>query len=158
MSAPRGIRLNYHHLRAGELVHHQLAHIGVVGENGTRIGEHDLLGNGPVLGHFLIEFPGQTHAVELGHHPAGVVLPDHGRQRLRGQLVQIVDDLLVDAVVGIGVGVVFLLALLHHQQQRPLPGVEPGVLQGLLDEFRLPRLEKAGEGIDRNGHGMPPLQ
>ena len=50
---------------------------------------------------------------------------------------------------------VFLLALLQHQQQRPFPGVEAGILQRLLDKAGLTGLQKAGENVHRNSrHGL----
>ena len=142
-----------HHLRAGELVHHELTHIGVVAQYGLAVGEHDLLGDDPLHGHLVEEVRRGQHAVELHHHAGGVVLFLQGLQLLGGHGL-LVDGLKVHALVGVGGGVVLLLALLAHQQQGTLAGVEARVLQGLLDEQGLARFQKPGEGIDGNGHGV----
>ena len=47
---PGGQPVENHHLGTHQLVHNQIAHIGVVGHNGGGIGKHDLLGNDPFLG------------------------------------------------------------------------------------------------------------
>ena len=41
----RGHPVEDHHLGAHQLVHNQIAHIGVIGHKGGGIREHDLLGN-----------------------------------------------------------------------------------------------------------------
>ena len=56
-------------------------------------------------------------------------------------------------LVGIDGEVIFLLALLADEQQRALACVEAFVLQRLLNEFCFSGVQKAGEGIDGNGHG-----
>ena len=86
------------------------------------------------------------HAVELNDHALGVVFLLQPGQHLRVQLV-VVQDLLIDLLVRVSGYVVFLLALLKDQQQRPLAGVEALVLERLLDEFRLAGLQKAREDV-----------
>ena len=52
------------------------------------------------------------------------------------------------------IGLVFLLALLADEQQRALAVAEAPVLERLLDEFRLARLQKAGEKVDGRLFGI----
>lgn len=47
----------------------------------------------------------------------------------------------------VGRDVVFLLALLENQQERPLAGVEALILERLLNELRLAGLQKAGKDV-----------
>ena len=58
------------------------------------------------------------------------------RQLLHGHRV-LIQNLQIHIFLGEGRQVILLLPLLKGQQQRPFPGVEPGVLQSLLDEFGL---------------------
>ena len=134
-----GVRLDpveHHHFTARQLIHHQVAHIGVVLQNGGGIGKHHFLGHGPALREAGVQLPHQLHAVKLRHHPLGPVLLLQRRQLLHGHRV-LIQNLQIHIFLGEGRQVILLLPLLKGQQQRPFPGVEPGVLQSLLDEFGL---------------------
>ena len=65
----------------------------------------------------------------------------------------------LDTLTGVGIGgnVKLLLALFKEQHQGPLAVVEPGIFQGLLDEFGLTGIQESGEGIYRDlFHGYTP--
>lgn len=47
------------HLAAGELIDNEISQIGVEGLDRRTVGKHDLLGDDPLLGHFLIEIAHQ---------------------------------------------------------------------------------------------------
>ena len=150
-----GHAVENHHFRSGELVHHQSAQICVIAENGPGVGKHDLLGQLPVLRHFSVEGLDHLHAVELYDHPGSPMLLGQSSQLLCGDGL-LVDHLGVDLLVGVGGGIIFLLALLTDQNQGPFSGVEPGILQSFLDELGFSGVQKAGKGIDGNRHFQPP--
>ena len=137
-------------LAALQLVIDQLAHIVVVGDEAARVGEHELLVDDPVFRHGVIEQVQHPHAIILDHHALGVHVVQPLGQVFAGQLAFIVQHMHVYTLVRELVGRVFLLALLADQQQRALAVAEALVLQGLLDEFRLAGLKKAGEQINGN--------
>ena len=97
------------HLRACQLVHDELAHIGVVAEEGRRVGKHDLLRDLPVVGGLEVEIRSKMHPVELHDHALGPVFFLQIGQHFRAE-VFIVQNLLVDLLVGVGRDVVFDLA------------------------------------------------
>ena len=143
--------VEHHHLGTHQLVHHQIAHIGVIGHDGGGVGEHDLLSNRPVLREAHIQVAHLLHTVQLGNHALRPVL---FRQRLKllggdGLLIQ---GFQIHVLVGISGEIVLLFPFLKHQQQRPLAGVEALVLQRLLNELGLTGIQKAGKGIYGNLH------
>ena len=149
----RGEAVEDHKLAAFELVEDEISHVGVVGEEGGRVGEHELLVDHPGVRHGGIERIQKPHAVILDHDAlAPGLLCETGEVFLR-QLALIPDHADLHALVGKLVGGVLLLPLLAQKQKGPLAVAEALVLQGLLDEAGLPRLQKAGEEID--GH-IPP--
>ncbi len=138
-----------HHLGTHQLVHDEIAHIGVEGHDGGGVGEHDLLGDDPVFRKAHVQVAHLLHTVQLCHHPLGVVLFLQGLKLFRGDGL-LIQNLNIDVLVGVAGKIVFLLALLKQKQQGLLPGVEPGILQGFLDEFRLAGIQEAGKGINGN--------
>ena len=140
------------HLAALELVHHELAHIGVVGEEGVGVGKADLLVDDPVLGHILVEIVQQPHPVVFHHAALHIVGHLELGQMVGVELGGVLQDLDEDIFPGELVGGIFLHPLLAEEEEGPLPGVEALVLQGLLDEAGLPGLEKAGEQVNRDLH------
>ena len=144
------------HFAAFQLVHRQLAHIGIVAEEGGSVGKANLLIDDPVLGHIVIQVIQHPHAVVFQHHPLGVVLHLQLGQIIGVQLAFVLQHL--DEHIGRGkqVGVVLLHALFAQQQQGALAGVEALVFQRLLNELGLTGLQKAGKQIDRQIHLIPP--
>ena len=140
-----------HHLGAHQLVHHQIAHIGVIGHEGGGVGEHDLLGHDPILGQTHVEVAHLLHAVELSHHTVGIVFLCQGIQLSSGDGL-LVQNLQIHVLGRIGGEIKLLLAFLEQQDQGPLAVIEAGILQGLLDEFGLTGIQEAGEHIYRDLH------
>lgn len=81
-----------------------------------------------MVGGLEVEIRSKMHPVELHDHALGPVFFLQIGQHFRAE-VFIVQNLLVDLLVGVGRDVVFLLALLENQQKRPLAGVEALVLE-----------------------------
>lgn len=135
-------------LRALHLVIAELAHVGVVGEEGARVREHELLRHEPVLRQRAVERVEHPHAVVLDHDALRARGLEPGREVLRRELALLLHGLELHAVAGKLLGLVFLYALLADQQQRRLAVVEALVLKRLLYEFRLSGLEKAGEKVN----------
>ena len=133
-------------LRTHQLVHDQLAHIGIITLECLRISKHDLLRDYPGIRRLHVEVCRLMHAVQLGNHALGVVLPAQPLEKFRAELV-IVRRLKIDILARVTGEIIFLLALFEHKQERLLAGVEARILQGLLNEFRLSRLQKAGEDV-----------
>ena len=89
------------HLRACQLVHDKLAHIGVIAEEGRSVGKHDFLRDLPVIRRLEIEIRRKVHAIQLNDYTLGPVFLLQIGQHFRAQ-VFIVQNLLVDLLVGIG--------------------------------------------------------
>ena len=133
-------------LRAHQLVHDQLAHIGIITLECLRISKHDLLRDYPGIGRFHVEIRRLMHAVQLGHNALGIVLLAKVFEEFWAEFV-IVRRLEIDVLARVTGEVIFLLALFEHEQERLLAGVEARIFQRLLNEFRLAGLQKAGEDI-----------
>ena len=133
-------------LRTHQLVHDQLAHIGIITLECLRISKHDLLRDHPRIRRLHVEVCRLMHAVQLGHDALGVVFPAQPLEKFRAELV-IVRRLKIDILARVTGEVIFLLALFEHEQERLLAGVEARIFQRLLNEFRLAGLQKAGEDI-----------
>ena len=138
-----------YHLSAYQFVHDQIAHVGVEGHDGGGVGEHDLLGNGPVFREAHVEVSHLLHSVQLCHHPLGLVLLLQGQKFFGGDGL-LIQNLNIDVLGRVGGKVVFLLALFKQQQKGLLPGVEPGILQSFLDKFCFSGIQEAGKGVNRN--------
>ena len=144
----RRTAVEHQHVRVGDFLHHQLAHI---------LGVH-LKGGGVDEGHDLVQHPvgGQNLPVQPLHLPHAVVLDQH----LFGvvlflQLLQVgaLQVLLVlngdDRHVVQSVFLVLLLALFAAEQQGGILAGE-AVLQDAVDEIGLAGIQKAGHQINRN--------
>ena len=66
--------VEYHHLGAHQLVHHQIAHIGVISHESSGVREHDLLGHDPVLREAGIEVAHHLHTVQLRNDTLSLIL------------------------------------------------------------------------------------
>ena len=139
--------VEHHKLTALELIVDELAHVGVVGNERARVGEHKLLIHHPALRHRAVQRVQQPHAVIFDHDARGLRLIKEAFKRLGVQLLLRVYHADKNVLVGELVGRVFLLALLAHQQQRPFAVAEAPVLKRLLNELRLAALQKAREKI-----------
>lgn len=119
MSAPGVILVEHDQLRAHQLVHDQLAHIGIITLECLRISKHDLLRDYPGIRRLHVEVCRLMHAVQLGHDALGIVLPAKVFEEFRAEFV-IVRRLEIDVLARIAGEVVFLLALFEHEQERLL--------------------------------------
>ena len=134
----KGIEAVESHQLAGlQFIHHQLAHIGVVAQEGAGIGQHDLLIDRPAFGHILIQGVQLPHAVILHHHTVGRVFADEVCQMSLRQVAFFFDHGNVHMLAGELGGLVLLHALFAQQQQGVFAGIEAGILQGLLNELGL---------------------
>jgi len=99
-SVAGGHAVENQHLRACQLVHDELAHIGVVAEEGRRVGKHDLLRDLPVVGGLEVEIRRKMHPVELHDHTLGPVISSADPSASFRAEVFIVQNLLVDLPCG----------------------------------------------------------
>ena len=136
-----------HQLAALELVIDQLAHVAVVAEEGGGVGKHELLVHSPVFRHGLVQQVQHPHAVILHHDPLCPGIVEPGLQVLLVEVRLVLHHGQHHIGVGKLLGGVFLLTLLTDQQQGALAVAEALVLQRLLDELGLARLQEARKQI-----------
>lgn len=106
-------------LRTHQLVHDQLAHIGIITPECLRISKHDLLRDYPGIRRLHVEVCRLMHAVQLGHNALGIVLLAKVFEEFRAEFV-IVRRLEIDVLARVTGEVIFLLALFEHEQERLL--------------------------------------
>ena len=148
-------------LAGAQLVQQQRAHgvVARIGLDRRAVGRGQALVDDPVLRQRVGQVLQKPHAVVFDHNPAAAALFGQALQVLGVELALVRKHLDRDAAEAEAVGVVFLLALLAHKQQRFVAGVELGVLHRLLDELGLAALHHADEKVDGDlfgCHSAPP--
>ena len=144
----RGAAVEHQHIRIGDLLHHQLAHVlGVDVEGGSLHKGHDLIQHPVGRQDVPVKAFHLPHTVVLDEYLLGFILL---LPRLQLGALQVCFLLYGDnGHVVQGSGVVLLLALLAADQQGPVLAGE-AVLQNAVDEIGFAGVQKAGDQINRN--------
>ena len=147
--------VKYHHLAAGQLVHHKATHILVINRGGGSVDHQNLLIDHPVFGNGVIEGVQLPHAVVLNDHNVGTGALLCGGESVGREPLGIVKGRISDVPTHFD-GIKLLLAFLAEDNEILAHSVvEVGVLHSIGYEAGLSRLEKAGEEIYRNFHYSP---
>ena len=140
----------HHHLAVHELIHHEGAHILVVGDEGSGLGKHHLLEDRPVGGEILVEGGEGPHAVVLDDNSVGLAPLGHGGEVFGGQILGILDQLQIAVLGGEGRDIQIVHALLALDDEGSIGGIELLTLHGFLDHVGLATLQKACEEVNGN--------
>ena len=132
-----------------QLVHHQLAHILVVAEEGVGVGEHHLLIDNPVLRHGVIQRAQHPHSVVLNEDAIQLMLFRHGGEKVGRQVGLVFHSLQIDILPIEGRDVQLVHTLLALDDQRFFSRIELRAFHRLLDHVGLAALKEAGEKVNR---------
>ena len=141
--------VQHHHFTAGQLVHHQLAHILVVAEEGVGVGEHHLLIDNPVLRHGVIQRAQHPHSVVLNEDAIQLMLFRHGGEKVGRQVGLVFHSLQIDVLPVEGRDVQLVHTFLALDDQRFFSRIELRAFHRLLDHVGLAALKEAGEKVNR---------
>ena len=136
----RGGAVEHHHFAVGQLIHHQLAHVGVVAEKSGGVGKQHFLIDAPVLGQIPVQSGEFPHPVVLDDNPVDPVLFADCGQVFAVDIALLLQLLQIDVPPPEAVGLQLVHSLLALQNQGLFPRIEAFVLHGLLNDMGLPPL------------------
>ena len=138
----------HHGVGVLQFVHHQRAHVGVVGKDRGSVREKEFLKHVPVARERVVERAELPHAVVFHHHAVGEVGFGEVGEKARGEVGFVFHRDLPHVFAVKAGGVVFLNSLFAHEQQDLASVVEVPVFQRFLDHFGLARFQKTRKEID----------